>query len=286
MAINTNDLAKRLTVGAVYVLITSLCTFLSWYTTVLVISATAALCCYEFLRMAKNAGHRPYMVIGTVAAGLIPLALCMMQGSEHVVVAGLVVAFLAAVLMLLRYFSHEEDTVVDVALTLFGYLYTGFVLSSFILVRGTLDGLDGGILGFIVLASIWVNDGFAYLGGSAFGRHKMAPHISPKKSWEGVIFGLVGSVLAWLFIPLVLPQCGFGYAWAAIAGLLVGIASIIGDLTESHIKRGFNAKDSGDLMPGHGGMLDRTDSLIFASVVSYAMIAGAPYIFGFLGIYL
>ncbi len=283
MAINREDLGKRLAVGAVYVAIVSVSTIVSWYTTVIVVAIMASLCCYEFLRMARTNGFRPYIIIGTLSSALIPLAFCLASGSEHVVVGGLVVAFCAAILMLLRFFIHEEDTIVDVAITLFALFYTGMLLSSFILLRGYYPGVEGGVCGFIVLASVWMNDGFAYLGGSAFGRHKMAPKISPKKSWEGVFFGLAGSVIAWLFMPLVLPDCQFGYGWAAISGLLVGIVSVIGDLTESHIKRGFKAKDSGDIMPGHGGMLDRSDSLLFASVVSYGMVAGAPYIFNFLG---
>lgn len=282
MAINTGDLAKRIAVGAVYVAITSVATLVSWYSTVVVVAITAGLCCYEFLRMAKGKGYRPYIAIGTTTAVLIPLACCLVINSNHVVVGGLVVAFIAGIIMLLRFFVTEEDTIVDVALTLFAYLYTGLVLSSFILVRGYLPGIEGGLLGFMVLASVWVNDGFAYLGGSAFGRHKFAPHISPKKTWEGVVCGLVGSVVAWVLVPLIIPACGFSWAWAALTGLVVGIAAIIGDLTESHIKRGFGAKDSGDIMPGHGGMLDRSDSLIFASCAAYAMIASYPYLMNFL----
>ena len=282
MAINKSDLAKRVAVGAVYVAITSLATLLSWYSTVVVMALTAALGCYEFLRMARTAGHHPYIVIGTAAACLIPLASLLPLGLSAAV-TGLVVVAIAGIIMLLRYFVHEEDTIVDVALTLFGVLYTGLMLTTFILLRGTLPGIQGGLLAFIVIASVWINDGFAYLGGSAFGKHKLAPKISPKKSWEGLAFGLLGSVLAWMVIPLVLPECGFGFVWAALAGIIVGVVSIIGDLTESHIKRGFGVKDSGDIMPGHGGLLDRSDSLIFASAAAYAMVTVAPYLFNLIG---
>lgn len=283
MAINVRDLTKRVMAGAVYVVITSVCTLLSWYTTVAVIAVTAGVCCYEFLRMAQNKGHRPYLVIGTVSAVLIPIAFCVVVFTDHAAVGGLAVSFVAGVIMLLRFFAHEEDTIVDVALTLFGYLYTGLVLSSFILVRGYLPGIEGGLLGFMLLASVWINDGAAYLGGSAFGKHKFAPHISPKKTWEGVAFGLAASVVTWLLVPVVVPSCGFGFVWAALTGLFVGIVAVIGDLTESHIKRSFDVKDSGDLMPGHGGLLDRSDSLIFAACAAYGMIAAAPYVQAALG---
>jgi phosphatidate cytidylyltransferase len=283
MAINVHDLSKRVVVGTVYVLITAAATFASWYSTVIVIAFTAALCCYEFLRMAHENGYRPYVAIGTATAALIPLAMGLVATTNHAVAGGLVVALVAGVIMLMRYFAHMEDTIVDVALTLFAYLYTGLMLSSFVLLRGVVDGPEGGVLCILILCSIWANDGFAYLGGSAFGKHKFAPHISPKKTWEGVACGMAASVVLWLTIVLFIPDCGFGWVWAVIAGLLVGFAGIIGDLTESHIKRGFNAKDSGDLMPGHGGLLDRSDSFIFGSVAAYAMVAGAPYVFMFIG---
>ena len=269
---------RRVGVGAIYVVITSLATLLSWYTTVLVIAVTAGVCCYEFLRMVQQQGHRPYIAIGTTTAVLIPLACCLVMNTRHVIVGGLAVAFIAGVLMLLRFFAHEQDTIVDVSLTLFGYLYTGLVLSSFILVRSYLPDISGGLLAFMLLVSVWINDGAAYLGGSAFGRHKFAPHISPKKTWEGVACGLIASIATWMLVPVIVPACGFGVAWGALTGLIVGGASVIGDLTESHIKRGFAAKDSGDLMPGHGGLLDRSDSLIFASCAAYAMVAVAPYV--------
>ena len=286
MAINGSDLRQRIMFGSIYVAITALCTLASWYATAVMIAVTAAICCYEFLRMARTAGYHPYMIIGTTAAALIPLALTVMAELNHAAAAGLFVAILAAIFMLLRYFSRIEDTIVDVALTLFGYLYTGFVLSSFILLRGFLPGIEGGVLCLLVLASICANDGLAYLGGSAFGKHKFAPHISPKKSWEGVACGIAASIFCWMLIPVLVPECGFGFAWAAVSGIVVGIADIIGDLTESHIKRGFGVKDAGDLLPGHGGLLDRSDSFIFGSVAAFAMVNGGSYLFSLLGVML
>lgn len=283
MAINVRDLGRRVGVGAVYVAITSVATFVSWYTTVIVIAITAALCCYEFLRMRRARAIIPISSSHGLG-GPYPLAMCLVVNTGHVVVAALTVSFIAGIIMLMRYFAHVEDTIVDVALTLFGYLYTGLMLSSFVMLRGVVPGLEGGLMCFLVLGSIWANDGFAYLGGSAFGRHKFAPHISPKKTWEGVACGMLASVIFWVLIVVFVPNCGFGYVWAVISGIVVGYAGIIGDLTESHIKRGFSAKDSGDIMPGHGGLLDRCDSIIFGSVAAYGMVAGAPYIFALIGI--
>ena len=277
MAINREDLGRRIVVGAGYVAVMIASTLFSLFTTIIVIALTAALCCYEFLRMCHMNGHHPFVRIGTATAGLIPLALVFFTHTNHILFGPLAVAFLGACVACWRYFGDPEVAIEDLALTLFGFLYTGLLLCGYVLVRGYVDGPDGGLLGFILFASVCINDGFAYLGGSAFGRHKFAPKISPKKSWEGLACGIVGCIAVWMLAPLLVPECGFGYAWAALTGFLVGVAGIIGDLMESHIKRGFSVKDSGDIMPGHGGLLDRSDSLIFACVAAYGAIAAAPF---------
>ncbi len=277
MAINRDDLGKRLLVGAAYVAVMVLATLLSLYTTIVVISGTAALCCYEFLRMCRMNGHNPFVGIGTATAGFIPLALVFFANTSHILFGPLAVAFTGACVACWRYFGDPEVAIEDLALTLFGFLYTGLLLCGYVLVRGYLPGFSGALLGLVLFVSVCVSDGFAYLGGSAFGRHKFAPKISPKKSWEGVACGVVGCIAVWMLAPLLVPECGFGFAWAALVGVLVAGAGIIGDLMESHIKRGFSVKDSGDIMPGHGGLLDRSDSLIFACVAAYGAIAAAPY---------
>ncbi len=278
MALNPKNLTKRAVVGTTYSLIFVAATLFSWQTTMFFIVATAAICCFEFLRMAKQAGHRPYMTNATVSAAIIPLACSVNVVTEHHLVPAMVVAFVAACIMLLRFFAAEEDSIVDVTLSMFGFLYTGLALVSFILIRKSFDGLEGGLFASMILCTIWANDACAYLGGSAFGKHKFSPKISPKKTWEGVAFGMAGTIAVWLLIPVICPNCGFTWWYAALCGLLCGTLGIIGDLTESHIKREFGVKDSGTLLPGHGGLLDRSDSLIFVSVGAYALLLAAPYV--------
>ena len=276
MAINRKDVVTRTAVGAVYVLIMGVCTLLSWWTTLAVVCVTAGLCVWEFLSMAKSAGMHPYRSIGTVTAVCIPLAMALNAGGTHIVALGLGVAFLGGILCLLRFFVHEQDSIVDVAITVFAFLYVGLTLGSFLLLRDFDPGFGGGVMCLLILLSIWGNDAFAYLGGSAFGKHKFAPKISPKKTWEGVICGMAGGIVFWMLIPLLCPNCGFSYPYAALCGILCGILGIMGDLTESHIKRSFNCKDSGTLMPGHGGMLDRSDSLLFVSVGAWFLVCVLP----------
>lgn len=118
--------------------------------------------------------------------------------------------------------------------------------------------------------------------GSKFGKHKLAPRISPKKSWEGFIGGLVGSMAIWCLITLI-PGVNMAIPQALVFGLICGLSGVLGDLAESRIKRNSGVKDSGTIMPGHGGLLDRCDSLFMASVTAAVMLIGGgcvPYVFG------
>ena len=121
------------------------------------------------------------------------------------------------------------------------------------------------------MASVWFNDAFAYLVGSAFGKHKMVPAISPKKSWEGFVGGLCGSLLVWCLL-LLFPETGITPFVAVFCGLACGVVGVIGDLVESRIKRGAGVKDSGNLIPGHGGLLDRSDSMLFVAIAAYFIL--------------
>jgi phosphatidate cytidylyltransferase len=117
------------------------------------------------------------------------------------------------------------------------------------------------------LLGVWGFDAAAFFTGRYFGRHKLAPRISPSKTWEGVIGGLILSILAGLLLTV--KPLGILWYLAIVLGILLGIAAVLGDLAESLIKRQTHVKDSGQIMPGHGGMLDRMDSLIFAVIVVY-----------------
>ena len=114
----------------------------------------------------------------------------------------------------------------------------------------------------------WVNDTFAYFVGRLIGRHRMAPRISPNKTIEGAVGGVVGSVLFALVVKMYSPSW-FSLRDAALLGLVVGLVGQWGDLFESTVKRDLRVKDSGRLFPGHGGLLDRFDSALFAGIATY-----------------
>jgi phosphatidate cytidylyltransferase len=119
----------------------------------------------------------------------------------------------------------------------------------------------------VLMGTIWAGDAAAYYGGRALGRHKLAPTISPNKTVEGSIAGLAGSVLAGVGLGTLLLS--FPLALLAVASFAAGIAGQLGDLAESALKRSAGVKDSSSLLPGHGGMLDRLDSLMFAAPVFF-----------------
>lgn len=154
-----------------------------------------------------------------------------------------------------------------IAATLFGVIYLGFTLSFCVMLRAMPNGLEWICVG---LAVVWLGDTGAYLGGRAFGRHKLHERVSPKKTWEGAITGLLTSVAAALAMREAFRLLG---AWEGTelrtidciaVGVVGGLLGQLGDLAESLLKRAVGVKDSGHMFPGHGGMLDRIDALLFA----------------------
>lgn len=214
----------------------------------------------EFYAIVRRELRLPNEFFGVLAAAAMPLAAAAWGvGGTMSVVTLLVVASLLWHTMIVR--VRTADT----AETVFGAVYTGFLLSYIVLIRE----LDHGLwLSLVLVASVWASDVFAYFIGSLLGRHKLAPHISPKKSWEGFLAGFVGCVGIWALLPL-LPGVDIPWPLAVLTGAGVGFSAVIGDLVESRIKREAGVKDSGTSLPGHGGFLDRLDSLILACLVAY-----------------
>lgn len=262
----TEKLLTRTTSGAIYALLIVACLFVGPFTTTLLVVCMAWLCCSEFFRMTRMGGRMPNEIYGLTAAILFPLA-AYFRG-----VAGLaVVLLLFLVAIAAWYVATPRAGIGDVAVSVFGPIYTSFAFSAIVLVRVSDKGVHGALLTLGVMLSLWANDAVAYLVGSRIGSHKLAPRISPNKSWEGFWAGLVGSVAVWVVLAFA-GVANIGVPLAAVVGLVVGIVGVVGDLFESRIKRGVGVKDSGNLIPGHGGLLDRSDSLLFGSVAAYILL--------------
>ena len=179
-------------------------------------------------------------------------------------------SLLLIILCGLWYVFTPRANLADVAVTAFGPLYTSLSLSTVVLLRSTEPSFSIPWITLAVMLSVWANDSFAYLFGSKFGKHKLAPRISPNKSWEGFYGGLLGSMLVW-FLIAVFGAIDMNPLFALLFGVTEGIFSVVGDLFESRIKRGVGLKDSGSIMPGHGGLLDRTDSMIFGTMAAFLL---------------
>nr|WP_192924105.1 MULTISPECIES: phosphatidate cytidylyltransferase [unclassified Collinsella] len=255
----------RAAAGIVYAVVFILCLVLGIVPTAIFVSVMSGLCCYEFFRMTRLDGKVANERLGIAAAVLFPLSAL----GDSLLLNALLFALMLAVGI--WYVWSQRTRISDVAVTLMGPIYTGFMLSAIVLLRDAVPGFAGALLSVGVCASLWVSDSFAYIVGSRIGKHKMVPKISPKKSWEGFVGGILGSVLIWLilwathFYKLSLP-------YALLCGVVVSILGVIGDLIESRIKRGVGVKDSGNLIPGHGGMLDRSDSLIFGCITAQLLL--------------
>jgi phosphatidate cytidylyltransferase len=160
----------------------------------------------------------------------------------------------------------DTRSVFNVAVAVFGGLYIGALGSHLIAVRG-LD--EGAYLTIVLYGCVIVADSAAYFVGRQWGQHKMSPHVSPKKSWEGYAGGIAGGLIFGALAGGLPESDVLNAAHGAMIGLLIGILGTVGDLAISAIKRQVGAKDSSHLIPGHGGILDRLDSVFVAAVVGY-----------------
>ena len=220
---------------------------------------------YEYYRFhAHRAWLVPSAIVGSL--GSVGLGLSFYHGYQVSLPVGLAgIVAVVGIGLLMTYIGSRTWGLTDSIIILFGTAYIGWMLSHLILLRRLEYGIA---LIFFVFLVTWASDTAAYYVGSSFGTHKLTPRLSPGKTIEGAIAGLVGSVMMaciakFGFMPwLDLKDC-------LIVGLLLGSIGQAGDLFESRLKRHAGVKDSGTILPGHGGLLDRVDSLIFTAPVFY-----------------
>ena len=258
---NATDLQVRFRTGFVYVALSVLCILVSDWTTVAFLVATAGITAGEFYYMLRSDAKLPNEMLGIIAAMLYPLSVFLLglNGALYVSLALLLA-------LIVWYVFWMRARVPDVGVSFFGAAYCGMLLSGLVVVRTALPQPWGGVLALGIFLSVWANDSFAYLVGSKFGKHKLAPRTSPKKSWEGFI-------AFWCLMTLI-PGVTMSIPQAMAFGLISGLMGVLGDLAESRIKRNSGFKDSGTIMPGHGGLLDRCDSLFLVAVTSAILLLG------------
>jgi phosphatidate cytidylyltransferase len=268
------NLRQRLGSAALLIaLVTGIVFFGGWIAFV----ATVGFLCWgawELSALFANKGWRPQMIL-SVALGIDFMCAAMFPDQRLLIISGGISASIILSFTVVLFTRVPfENALRDWALTMAIPFYLGWPLALALAMRGTALGL--GSTGFwwlvVTFLMVWGNDSGAYFAGHYFGKTKLAPRVSPAKTWEGFIGGLAVSILAAFVLTywtLHLPW----YAWLSM-GIFTAIAATIGDLAESLLKRGVGAKDSGQLIPGHGGILDRMDSLLFAILVvaTYAAI--------------
>lgn len=259
---NASSFQVRLRTGIIYVALNIACILASDLTTMIILAATAGVCAGEFYYMQRVDSKMPNEVIGVIGAIAYPACVFFFG------VIGLVYVTMALILAVTIWYVYWlRARISDMGVCLFGAVYMGLQLSGLLLVRMSLDGIWGGVLVLIIFFSIWMDDAGAYIFGSKIGKHKLAPRISPNKSWEGFISGLIVSMAFWCLCLLV-PGVEITVWQCLFFGFVCGLTNVLGDLCESRIKRSVGFKDSGNIMPGHGGLFDRCDSLLPTSVAA------------------
>jgi phosphatidate cytidylyltransferase len=235
---------------------------------------------FEIRAMFINVGWRPLIILATII-GLLYLVSSTPPALNYrdlIIEISFSVLMVGAFVWLIIVRPASDRTVIDWALTVAIPFYLAWPLALLVLTRGQGIGLQA--RGFwwllVLLLTIWANDSAAYLTGHYFGKTKLAPKVSPAKTWEGFAGGLVLSVITVFVVTYVAdlvlkPASQFHLPWyhALLLGVLICLFGTVGDLAESLLKRGAKVKDSGNIFPGHGGILDRADSLLFAAIVVY-----------------
>jgi phosphatidate cytidylyltransferase len=234
-----------------------------WLFTLLAVAAWIGV--HEFVTTARPL--RP--LAPAVYAGVLLALFGAEKGGVEWLVGGFLATFvLAFVLYIVS--STRAPTTAAIGSTVLGSAWIGLGLGFFLLLREVPD--HGRLLAFTVVLAAWAAATFAYLGGRPLGRHKLAPRLSPGKSWEGLLCGAAAGVFV-AFIALYDTRHSYLSVWEAVVlGLVVVVAELFGDLFESSLKRDLEVKDTGKLLGGHGGMLDRIDGLLFAAPAAYYIV--------------
>jgi phosphatidate cytidylyltransferase len=223
----------------------------------------SALALYEY-GVILQMGRRPVQRVVVVICGAL-LALLQALGGPAAPAAALII-----VVVMLREMANKEHSLDRLSLTVFGIVLLGWMPAHLAMIRDCRP--YGEKLTFMFFVAVWVMDTAAYAVGKTMGRHKLASELSPKKTWEGFIAGFAAAVATVFVFRWTAPEM-LSIPRAAVVGVAIGVGGQLSDLSESMIKRAVGVKDSGALLPGHGGVMDRFDSfLLSAPIVYYCLV--------------
>ncbi|RKY93388.1 MAG: phosphatidate cytidylyltransferase [Ignavibacteriae bacterium] len=259
-----SNTTTRVIVSLIAIPLIVLASYLGSYYFFFFVLAIGLISYYEFSGMVKKNIANANLWFGLLAISFIII------NQFHRIIDFIPLLFIVILLLLMiELFRNKGSVVKNLGVTILGILYIGLFSSALITIREyypTVNDLyqKGGYVIISMLATIWICDSAAFFGGTALGKHKLFPRISPNKSWEGALFGFVFAIFTMLLAKLVVLDF-LSWSNVVVLGIIIGIIGQLGDLVESSIKRDAGVKDSSSIIPGHGGIYDRFDSLLFSA---------------------
>ncbi len=229
---------------------------------------------YELFSAVDNVNKIPIAWVAYIATVFIVFGEYIYQGFKMpLLYIGVLILFV------IKLISHNRIALSHIAITIFAVIYISFFMSHISFVKSMPNGQ---LLIWLIFLGAWSTDTFAFFSGVFIGKHKLMPSISPKKTIEGAIGGILGcggTFLLYGYIIHIFRGYQVSYGYLLLLGLICAVVSELGDLAASSIKRQYHIKDFGNIMPGHGGVLDRFDSIIFVAPVVYYFIKNIQIFF-------
>ncbi|MCW8804197.1 MAG: phosphatidate cytidylyltransferase [Ignavibacteriaceae bacterium] len=262
--INQSENLKRVVVSLIAIPIILIATYLGGYYFFAFVAVIGLISFFEFSLFAKNKGANVNLLLGATVIFIFLI-------NQFIGFVDLITIIVLSSLLLLtvELFRNKGSAIINLGATFLGIFYIGVFSVTLISLREFYPSnsdlnIYGAYLIISILASIWIGDSAAYYGGITLGKHKLFSRVSPKKSWEGAIFGFIFSVGV-MILAKVLVLNFLSWVDVLVIGIIIGTIGQIGDLVESLLKRDSEVKDSSSLIPGHGGFFDRFDSLFFCA---------------------
>lgn len=263
-----NNTGTRIIVSIVAIPFIGLASYFGGLLFLIFVLGIATISFYEFSKMVSHKDTNPNTIVGLVIVSLFVLNMYFKWIDFFTLVT-----ILSLLLLIIELFRNKNSAILNLGVTYLGVFYIGLFSASLLEIRELYKFSyqlyeQGGFLILSLFVTIWICDSAAFFLGTAFGKHKLFPRVSPKKSWEGAIAGFVFAVLTMITANFLVLDF-LSLTDSIVIGAIVGTIGQMGDLVESLIKRDANVKDSSALIPGHGGVFDRFDSLLFTAPFVY-----------------